>query len=200
MLLSVHDIHKRYRKNQVLRGASLSVDRGEVAGLVGENGSGKSTLLRTIVGLLRPDRGEVQIQGQYGYCPQELLFFDGLTMEQNIAYFGAAYGLSREEAHRRGHALMERLNCRQHASSVTSALSAGTRQKLNLILALLHNPSLLILDEPYQGFDYESYERFWEMAQELAQQGRSILVVSHMMVDRERLTRVYQLAGGTIHG
>ncbi len=196
MLLDVREVHKRYGKVQVLRGASLRVERGEAVGLVGENGSGKSTLLRIVVGLLRADQGSVQMNARCGYCPQEPLVFDGLTMEENIVYFGAAYGLSRMEARRRGYALMERLNCRQYSAAATGTLSGGTKQKLNLILALLHNPALLILDEPYQGFDYESYEHFWELSQELISQGRSVLVVSHMMVDRKQLSRVYELTEG----
>ena len=138
------------------------------------------------------------MNSQYGYCPQEPLLFDGLTIEENIIYFGAGYGLSRQEALKRGHALMERLNCRQYGKQNASTLSGGTRQKLNLILALLHDPDLLLLDEPYQGFDYESYLDFWALAREMAQVGRSSVVVSHLVYDHSQLTRLYRLEGGKV--
>lgn len=198
MLLRAEGIHKRFKHLQVLQGADLQVERGEVVGLVGENGSGKSTLLRIIVGLLRLDQGIVRLNSRYGYCPQEPLVFDGLTMEENITYFGAGYGLSQSQALERGHDLMERLNCRQFGSRLTGTLSGGTRQKLNLILALLHDPDLLLLDEPYQGFDYESYLDFWELAGEMAKLGRSTVVVSHLVYDQSQLSRLYRLEGGKV--
>jgi ABC-type multidrug transport system ATPase subunit len=196
MLLIAEDIHKRFKQVPVLQGVDLQVPRGEVVGVVGENGSGKSTLLRIMVGLLPLDRGCVQMNSQYGYCPQEPLLFDGLTIEENIIYFGAGYGLSRQESLKRGHALMERLNCRQYGNQRASILSGGTRQKLNLILALLHDPDLLLLDEPYQGFDYESSLDFWALAREMAEGGRSAVVVSHLVYDQSQLTRLYRLEGG----
>jgi ABC-2 type transport system ATP-binding protein len=198
MLLQAEGIHKRFKHLQVLRGANLRVEQGEVVGLVGENGSGKSTLLRIIVGLLPLDQGRVRLNRKYGYCPQDPLVFDGLTMEENIIYFGAGYGLSRPEALKRGYTLMERLNCRQYGSRSTATLSGGTRQKLNLILALLHDPDILLLDEPYQGFDYESYLDFWELAEEMAKLGRSTLVVSHLVYDQSHLSQLYRLEGGMV--
>ena len=198
MFLQAEGIHKRFKHVQVLRGADLQIEQGEVVGLVGENGSGKSTLLRIIVGLLPLDQGRARMNRKYGYCPQEPLVFDGLTMEENIAYFGAGYGLARQEALKRGHDLMERLNCRQYSGKLTSTLSGGTRQKLNLILALLHDPDILLLDEPYQGFDYESYLDFWGFAGEMAKLGRSALVVSHLVYDQSRLSRLYRLDGGKV--
>ncbi len=195
-VLQVNDVHKRFGRLQVLRGATISVEPGEVVGLVGENGSGKTTLLRIIVGLLRRDSGNVAIAGKYGYCPQEPLIFDGLTMEENIAYFSAAYGLPRDQGLARGEQLMEQLKCRQHGGRAAALLSGGTRQKLNLIISLLHKPELLLLDEPYQGFDYESYLVFWDLAKEMAEQGRSVVVVSHMVHDVSRLSRLFRLEDG----
>lgn len=196
LVLKVNDVHKRFHRLQVLRGVSLSVEAGEVVGIVGENGSGKSTLLRIIVGLLRQDRGSITCQGTYGYCPQEPLVFDGLTMEENISYFSAAYGLPEELGLARGEWLMERLRCRQHGGRPAALLSGGTRQKLNLILSLLNEPDLLVLDEPYQGFDYESYLAFWDLANEMAAQGRSVVVVSHLVHDGTRLSRLFRLEEG----
>ena len=195
-ILSIKDVHKRFRRLEVLRGTSLAVERGEVVGLVGENGSGKTTLLRIIVGLLSRDRGEVNVDGRLGYCPQEPVLFDTLTMQENLAYFAAGYGLSPDELHGRSDELFDRLRCIDYASVRVANLSGGTRQKLNLIISLLHQPTLLVLDEPYQGFDYESYLAFWDLAAELKQRGESVLIVSHMLIHRERLDRVYSMQGG----
>jgi ABC-type multidrug transport system ATPase subunit len=195
-ILSVEDVHKRFRRLKVLRGTSLAIERGEVVGLVGENGSGKTTMLRIIVGLLSRDRGEVYVDGRLGYCPQEPVLFDTLTMQENLAYFAAGYGLSPDEQHGRSDELLGRLRCTDHASVRVANLSGGTRQKLNLIISLLHQPALLVLDEPYQGFDYESYLAFWDLADELKQRGASALIVSHMIIHRERLDRVYSMQYG----
>lgn len=195
-VLEATDVHKRFKRLHVLRGASISIEPGEVVGLVGENGSGKSTLLRILVGLLRSDHGSVTMNGRYGYCPQEPVLFDTLTMKENLAYFAAGYGLSPDELRQRSSELFDRLRCKDHASNRVANLSGGTRQKLNLIISLLHQPTLLMLDEPYQGFDYESYRAFWDLADEFKRVGRSALIVSHMLIDRERLDRVYSMQDG----
>ncbi len=199
-LLHAQDIHKSYRRVHVLHGASLTIHPGEIVGLVGENGSGKSTFMKILVGLLRQDCGDVQVNGQYAYCPQDPLVFDGLTMKENITYFSAAYGLTAQVGLARGEALLERLNCRKFESQLAGQLSGGTRQKLNLIISLLCEPDLLFLDEPYQGFDYESYLIFLELVSEMAEAGRSALVVSHMVYDHHQLSQIYKMQEGrTIH-
>lgn len=195
-VLEIQDVHKSYRRTSVLRGASLNVNEGELVGLVGENGSGKSTLLRIVVGLLGADGGSVQLNGEVGYCPQEPVLFDALTMRENLTYFGAGHGLRATEIEERSEALFHTLRCAEDISKRVGNLSGGTRQKLNLIVALLHRPALLVLDEPYQGFDYESYLAFWKLAGELKSEGRSVLVVSHMLVDRDPLDRVYSMQNG----
>ncbi len=195
-VLEAVDVHKRFRRLQVLRGASISIEPGEVVGLVGENGSGKSTFLRILVGLLRSDQGTVTMNGKYGYCPQEPVVFDTLTMKENLAYFAAGYGLSADELQQRSSELYDRLRCKGHTSNQVANLSGGTRQKLNLIISLLHQPTLLFLDEPYQGFDHESYRAFWDLADEFKRTGKSALIVSHMLIDRERLDRVYAIRDG----
>lgn len=95
--LEVRNVHKRFGRLQVLRGVDFKVSRGEIVGITGENGSGKSTLLKIIVGLLPSDQGEVILHGSFGYCPQDPLLFDDLTMEENIEYFSTAYGLDQKE-------------------------------------------------------------------------------------------------------
>lgn len=119
-------------------------------------------------------------------------------MDENISYFSAAYGLTPNEGMSRGKALMKKFRCSQHATKVASHLSGGTLQKLNLIISLLHNPDLLILDEPYQGFDYESYLDFWELARELKESGKSVMIVSPMIHEHSHLTTLYRLVKGKV--
>jgi ABC-type multidrug transport system ATPase subunit len=193
-VLEVRDVHKRFGRHHVLKGVDLKVNRGEIVGITGENGSGKSTLLKIIVGLLPFDRGEVILRETFGYCPQNPVLFDDLTMEENIEYFSAAYGI--EEGISRGNELVKLLRCEQFRGKPARYLSGGTRQKLNLIISLLHDPDILILDEPYQGFDYESYLSFWDLIGRM--EGKSVLVVSPMVYERHYFTKIYRLEDGRL--
>ena len=186
----------RRRMVDVLRGASLEVRGGELVGLVGENGSGKSVLMQIIVGLLPRDGGTVQAPARLGYCPQLPLLWDKLTVAEHFKLFGEAYGLSATAAVQSRDALLEELSFGRYLSYPVEELSGGTRQKLNLAIALLHGPQLLLLDEPYAGFDWETYLRFWEMAEARRREGMGVLVVSHLLSERDRLTKVYELRGG----
>jgi ABC-type multidrug transport system ATPase subunit len=184
--------HRRHV--EVLRGAALEVRPGELVGLVGENGSGKSTLMQIIVGLLARDGGTLSVPGRLGYCPQQPLLWEKLTVAEHFALFAQAYELERAAASRDG--LLDELGFAKYLDYRVEALSGGTRQKLNLALALLHEPQLLLLDEPYTGFDWETYLRFWEMAERRRTAGMGILVVSHLLAERRRLTRIYELREG----
>jgi ABC-2 type transport system ATP-binding protein len=191
-----HGIWPRRRRTEVLRGASLTVRAGELVGLVGENGSGKSVLMKIIVGLLRRGSGTVAVHGGLGYCPQVPLVWEKLTVAEHFDLFGAAYKLSEDAADAAQQALLEELGFERYRSYRIEELSGGTRQKLNLALALMHDPALLLLDEPYTGFDWETYLRFWEMAEARREGGMAILIVSHLLAERDRLTRVLELRDG----
>ena len=186
----------RRRTIEVLRDASLTVGAGEIVGLVGENGSGKSTLMQIVVGLLAADGGVVHRPERLGYCPQQPLLWDKLTVGEHFALFTAAYQMSEDAGREAAAALMEELRFMRYADYRVEDLSGGTRQKLNLSLALMHDPQLLLLDEPYAGFDWETYLRFWEISERRRQDGMGILVVSHLLAERDRLTRVYELREG----
>jgi ABC-type multidrug transport system ATPase subunit len=184
------------RRVPVLTDASLEVGPGEVAALVGGNGSGKSTLMMIIVGALARNAGAVHVEGRIGYCPQYPVLYEKLTVAETFALFRVAYGLDRSTAATRKAELMDTLAFGQYDGFRVEHLSGGTRQKLNLALALLHDPEVLLLDEPYAGFDYETYLRFWEMSSGIAARGRSILIVSHFVEDQERFDRIYRVADG----
>jgi ABC-2 type transport system ATP-binding protein len=181
---------------RVLDGADLVVERGELVGLVGENGSGKSTLMKIVVGLLDRDAGVVERTGRLGYCPQQPLLWEKLSVAEHFDLFGRAYDLEAARALAAAQRLLEELEFGRFRRFRVQELSGGTRQKLNLALALLHDPDLLLLDEPYAGFDWETYLRFWEMAERRRAKGMGILVVSHLLSERDRLSRVVTLRAG----
>jgi ABC-type multidrug transport system ATPase subunit len=161
---------------------------------VGENGCGKTTLLRICAGITRPDAGRVDERGRIGYCPQEPGLLELLNADEHLALFGAAFGLSRKESVAAGRRLLEELDFPVGDRSVSRDLSGGTRQKLNLALALLGDPEVLLLDEPYQGFDTGSYINFWEHVTGWRAAGRATVVVTHMLSELSRVDRVVDLS------
>ncbi|MFH8452893.1 ATP-binding cassette domain-containing protein [Streptomyces fungicidicus] len=193
--MEVKGVHRAYRRRRVLRGVDLDLRPGVLAGIVGENGAGKTTLLKILAGELSADRGTVRHGGRFGYCPQEVVLNDSLTVRQHLEFFRTAFALADL---RHAEKAMEALRFSQYADVRAGALSGGTRQKLNLTLALMHDPQVLLLDEPYQGFDWDTYQRFWELAAQLRDAGRSVLVVSHLAHDNERLDELWRLEAGVL--
>jgi len=194
-LLRAENIARSFGRRAVLRDVNLTVAPGALVGVVGENGAGKSTLLRILAGELRPNHGAITRIGALGYCPQVVLLNDTLTVNQHLAYFGAAYNLTDLTYAER---LVDRLGYQQYRRMPIGTLSGGTQQKVNLTLALMHQPGVLLLDEPYQGFDWETYLRFWELAEELRAQGRAVLVISHLLFDQHRFDALYRLENGQL--
>ena len=186
----------RRKEVPVLRGADLVVGTGEVVGLVGENGSGKSTLMKILVGALAADGGRLRISGRMGYCPQEPILYERLTCDEHLELFGVAYGMDPEAAAEAAEGLFDALAFDRWRSTRVEALSGGTRAKLNLALALLSDPELLLLDEPYAGFDWDTYEKFWDLTAARRVAGRSVLVISHFVADQERFDRIVELRDG----
>jgi ABC-type multidrug transport system ATPase subunit len=184
------------RTVEVLRGVDLEVHAGELVGLVGENGSGKSTLMQIVVGLLARDAGELDAPARVGYCPQLPQLWDKLTVAEHFELFAEAYGLDSHEGRSAREWMLDELQFAPYVGYRVEELSGGTKQKLNLALALLHDPQLLLLDEPYAGFDWETYLRFWELAERRRRDGTAILVVSHLLSERDRLSRIYELRDG----
>jgi ABC-type multidrug transport system ATPase subunit len=194
--LTAQGIRKSFGRRQVLTGLDLEVAAGEMVAVVGENGTGKTTLLRILAGDLRPDAGSVVTGGRVGYCPQIVVLDEALTVDQNVRYFQAAYGIA---SARRADELIERLGYAGCRAQRAGTLSGGTKQKLSLTLALMHDPPVLLLDEPYQGFDWQTYLAFWDMTGELRDRGTATVVISHLVFEQERFDRVCHLTGGRIH-
>lgn len=187
------------RSVTVLEGASLAIEPGEIVGIVGENGSGKSTLMKILVGNLEKDGGEVHRSGAVGWCPQETLLYERLTVRETFDLFGEAYGMSDEAIRKRRDELADRLDFERFLDYQVRNLSGGNQQKVNLSVALLHDPDVLLLDEPYTGFDWETYLAFWELSEELVADGTAIAIISHLINERDRFDRIYELLDGRLH-
>jgi ABC-2 type transport system ATP-binding protein len=197
-LLEVKNLRKSYGRRAVLNDVTFSASAGEIIAVLGENGAGKSTLLSILGGVLRPDSGVVRVHAKHAVCPQEPVLYGNLTPDEHFTLFGAAARIPREELRTRAESLLDTFGFALHRNTPVSALSGGTRQKLNLSLALLADPPVLLLDEPYNGFDVETYQRFLDWAWRARDEGRCIIVVTHIAFDRDRFDRLLTLRDGHV--
>jgi ABC-2 type transport system ATP-binding protein len=193
-VLTASGLCHSYGDRRVLDGVSLTVAAGERVAIVGENGAGKTTLMRICARLLVPQAGTLEIDGRVGYCPQIPGLHDLLTPDEHLALFSPAMGLTRSEGVARGRELLDEFGfpSGDHGSQIRH-LSGGCQQKLNLTLALLGGARLLLLDEPYQGFDHGSYMNFWDHVARWSRQGIAVIVVTHMLTDLDLVDRVVSL-------
>ncbi|WP_436909818.1 ABC transporter ATP-binding protein [Halosimplex marinum] len=200
------DVEKTYdsrlpfiRSVEVLDGATLRVERGQIVGIMGENGSGKSTLMGILAGVLDHDAGEIERAGSVGWCPQEPRLYDRLTVDETFELFGTAYGMTDDEIAEARAWLTDVLDFERFRDRQIRHLSGGNRQKVNLSVALMHEPDLLLLDEPYTGFDWETFLAFWDLAEELRARGVGVAIISHIINERDRFDVVYELHDGHLH-
>jgi len=211
-LLRLRGVHKRRGDHAVLQGLDLEVARGEVFGLLGPNGSGKSTVLHIAAGLLAPDRGSVWFDGQavdraasahirarLGLCPQQPALYRELHPAENLDFFARLYGLPAAERATRVAALMQRFGLQPHARTPAARLSGGWQQRLNLAVALVHGPELLLLDEPTSAVDVQARHALWTQIDGLRDSGMALLLSTHDLAEAERLcARVGLLHDGRI--
>jgi ABC-2 type transport system ATP-binding protein len=193
---------KRLGRAEALHEVELSVEAGNLVGLVGPDGAGKTTLLRCIAGLYRPDSGHVQpgIVGQLrlGFAQQGFHLYGELTVQENIAFIGAVYGLDRGVVWERSEELLAFAGLSAHRSRRAGAVSGGMQQKLTLVCSLLHRPPILLLDEPTTGVDPLSRREFWELIEQLHLDGSTILLASAYFDEVERCERVVYLDRGRV--
>jgi ABC-type multidrug transport system ATPase subunit len=192
--LQARGITKTYGGRPVLSGVDLVVHAGEAVAVVGANGAGKSMFLKICAGLVSPDSGEVVVNGRLGYCPQEIGLFGFLMPDEHFTLFGAGRGLTRQQARRRGRRIAAQLDWDARVRTQVRHLSGGTQQKLNLTLAMLGDVDVLLLDEPYQGFDRGSYIDFWHHLGQWRDAGKAVVVITHMLDSLERVDRVLELS------
>lgn len=190
--LEVRQISKSYRRQQVLDDVSFSLHPGRSMAIIGANGCGKSTLLKICAGLISPDDGEVRVRGRLGYCPQDADLGAFLTPADHFTWFGAPHGMSRRASHEEGQRLASSLDWNVAPRQVRH-LSGGTAQKLNVACAVLGGPQVILLDEPYQGFDEGSYLDFWDLVDRWCAQGSAVVVVTHLLRELHRVNSVLDL-------
>lgn len=195
-LVEVMDLYRTFRSKPVLSGISFRLQPGELLVLVGPNGAGKSTLLRIVAGLDRPDRGSVIRCGRIGYTPQQGGLDPYLRPLDHFKIFGGAIGLGSDEAVRRGQHLAAELRWTvTPETEMAKQLSGGTQRKLNVVTALLTEPDVLVLDEPYQGMDGESSRRLWALLSTFCAGGGAVVLSTHQTDALSRADTVIELGG-----
>ena len=192
-VLRLTEVSARRGRRTILSDINLTVRRGEVVAVVGANGAGKSTLLQLCAGLLRASSGRIERTPHFGYAPQLDSLAPLLTVDEHLRLFGAARGMRRRRAVSTGHRLITRLGWTARGDQTTGTLSGGTQQKLNVALAQLDAPELLLLDEPYQGLDALAYEDLWALISSWRASGAGVLLVTHLLRDVDLVDRVVEL-------
>lgn len=207
-VIDVRGLNKSFGGRRVVQDVSLSVARGRICGFLGPNGSGKTTTLRMICGLLSADSGEGTVLGldfrtqserikrQTGYMTQKFSLYEDLSIEENLKFIARVYGLDRRrERVREG---LERLGLTNRRAQLAGSLSGGWKQRLALAAATLHEPRLLLLDEPTAGVDPKARRDFWDEIHTLAGQGLTVLVSTHYMDEAERCHEIAYIVYGRL--
>ena len=198
-MLEVIGLRKRYGAITAVDGVSLRAGAGETIGLLGPNGAGKTTTVSIIAGLVKPDAGEVRIGGrtlsgdtdsakrQIGLVPQDLGLYDEMSASENLHLFGALYNLDGARLKRAMDESLELVGLRERAKDKVMNFSGGMKRRLNLAAALLHDPQLLLLDEPTVGVDPQSRNAIFDNLEVLKKRGKTLLYTTHYMEEAERL-------------
>jgi ABC-2 type transport system ATP-binding protein len=201
-VISLQSLGKRLRDTIAVAGLSLEIEAGEIFAFLGANGAGKTTTIRMLCGLTKPTQGRGFIKGfniwkdrfrirsLFGYVPQRLSLYGDLTVLENLRFFGGAYGLSKRHLRERIEALIADFGLASETHSPAGRLSGGFKQLLSIACALIHEPSVLFLDEPTAGLDPEHRQHIWDLLYELSQQGTTIIGTTHYMDEAERCTDV----------
>jgi len=206
--LELDGVTKRFGETEAVRGVSYAVNPGEMFGLIGPDGAGKTTTIRLLCGLLRPDGGQIRVLGkdpvknhhaittQVGYFSQKFSLYGDLTIDENIAFFAEIHGVSRYRDRR--NRLLEMMQLTPFRSRLADRLSGGMKQKLALACTLVHEPEIILLDEPTTGVDPVSRREFWRLLSEFLSQGITILMATPYLDEAERCSRVALMSRGRI--
>jgi ABC-2 type transport system ATP-binding protein len=210
-MLELKDLHKSYGPRKAVDGLSLSLQQGRTLGLLGPNGAGKTTTVSILAGLLRPDQGELRWGGtlvegdseafkrRIGYVPQDLALVEELDARDNLNLFGALYGLKGPALKRAVDEALDFAGLRDRQGDAVKHFSGGMKRRLNLVAALLHDPEILLLDEPTVGVDPQSRNAIFEGLETLKARGKTLVYTTHYMEEAERLCdRIAIIDGGRI--
>jgi ABC-2 type transport system ATP-binding protein len=208
LVIDVQGITKRFGNRTVVNNIPMQVRRGEIYGFLGPNGSGKTTFLRMLCGLLKPDGGNgrclgfdirtesVEIKKNIGYMTQRFSFYEDLTIEENLDFIAHIYGVPERPA--AVEKSLERLGITERRHQLAGELSGGWKQRLALSACLIHEPQLLLLDEPTAGVDPKARREFWDEIHKLAAGGLTALITTHYMDEAERCHRLAYIAYGNL--
>jgi ABC-2 type transport system ATP-binding protein len=205
--ISAQGVMKSFGRQRVLDGLTVDIPSGVTYCLLGPNGSGKTTFIRAIVRLLQLDGGEMSVLGrpvsevdgiysQIGYMTQHKALYPDLTIEENMEFYAGLYGLDKQLRMKRLEELLEMVDLLEHRSRLAGALSGGMYQRLSLACTLIHEPRLLLLDEPTVGVDPRLRQTFWEYFGRLAEEGKTVLITTHLMDEAEKCQRVGYMRAG----
>lgn len=195
-MLHIDNLSKSYGKRQVLQDLSLKILPGEIYGLLGPNGAGKTTTINIITNLVKADSGKITInnlpvssatKSLIGVAPQENLLYQSLSCEENLNFFANIYGLRGKYRRERVEKCLSDVNLIERAKSPVETLSGGMKRRLNIAVALVHQPKLVILDEPTTGLDIEARYEVWELIGKLKNEGITILLTTHLLDEAERI-------------
>jgi ABC-2 type transport system ATP-binding protein len=196
-MLKVEHIRKEYSSVVAVDDVSLEVMRGEIFGLIGPNGSGKTTTIRSILNIIKPDAGQIffdgfpfneAIQNKIGYLPEERGLYRKNKLLNTIVYFATLKGLPPQEAKKRGVDWLKKLDLASYADKKVEELSKGNQQKVQFLISIIHDPILVILDEPFSGLDPVNQIVLKDIFMDLKQRGRAIIFSTHMMEQAEKLS------------
>lgn len=218
MIAIFKDIVKRYGQHLVLDHESFQIEKGEIIGLLGPNGAGKTTTIKALMGLIPIDSGEIflfekrfkdsknSIKRKIGMVPQEIVIFNDLTARENLNFFGRLYGIKGTQLKERVDEILEFIGLKEHEKALPKKFSGGMKRRLNIGCALVHNPELLIMDEPTVGIDPQSRNHILDTVRKLGEKGTTVIYTTHYMEEVENLcSRIlimdagHIIADGTIH-
>jgi ABC-2 type transport system ATP-binding protein len=198
-IIEVHDLEKSFNDVKAVDGISFKIREGELFSLLGPNGAGKSTTIRMLTTVLKPSNGNARIKNYnllkekneikalIGVCPQENVVFGALTAEDNVEFVGRMHGMNPDELNMRSKYLLEKMNIAGRKKQVKS-FSGGMKRRLNLVMSLVHQPSILFLDEPTAGLDPQARRLVWDFIKELKQTGMTIILTTHDMIEADSLS------------
>lgn len=207
-VVEIDGVSRRFGRKNVLDGIALNVVRGEIFGLLGPSGSGKTTLIKLIAGIDKADEGTVTMLGQrmpklgmlqrFGYMAQSDALYQELTARENLRFYASLYGLSGARREERIRAAMEVVDLLDHLNKPVAAYSGGMKRRLSLAISLLHEPELLILDEPTVGIDPVLRQSIWKELLALRDRGTTILLTTHVMDEADKCDRIGLIRNGRL--
>ena len=192
-LIQFKDVTKRFQTNRVLDSVNIEIKENQIFGLIGPSGSGKSTIINILLGLVIPNTGTLHFKGKsmrsmrngtlkkVGFCTQENSFYPRLTVYENLQFYGSMYGIAKKKLNSRIDELLDLIDLKCAKHKTANKLSGGMKRRLDFAIALIHDPEVLILDEPTTGLDIVVRTKIWALINKVHKQGKTIIIASHML-------------------